>query len=364
MFLKKFWWKLLAAALILVVLNRGLLTPLKHGIVDLSPTRVQAGTTAGIEVIAYNSHYDRDPAAVRAYLRPHRPASPHHEGELLLAASSVEVQSANRLRLKFDLPAFLPDPQKLAAFSLIVDSPGDGPAVIPGKLIIGQDSIREKDGVRAWTSRERPEFSERRKHWFPYRNILVETIRNTFFHVSLWFAMFLLLALSVYYSVRYLRHPIADYDLRAFALVRTAMLCGLLGCLTGSLWARYTWETWWTTDIKLNMAALTLLIYLAYWVLRLSIEDPDRRRRISAAYNAFALAAVIPLIFVLPRLTDSLHPGSGGNPAIGADDMDNALRMVFYPSVLGFMLLGLWLASLLYRVERLEAWHEDGENIF
>lgn len=176
--------------------------------------------------------------------------------------------------------------------------------------------------------------------------------------------MFLLLALSVYYSFRYLRQPLVDFDLRAFALVRTAMLFGLLGCLTGSLWARYTWETWWTTDIKLNMAALTLLIYLAYWVLRLSIEDPDRRRRISAAYNAFALATVIPLIFVLPRLTDSLHPGSGGNPAIGADDMDNALRMIFYPSVVGFMLLGLWMASLLYRVDRVEIRLDEGENIF
>lgn len=135
--------------------------------------------------------------------------------------------------------------------------------------------------------------------------------------------------MSVYYSIKFLRYNIPDADMRAFALVRTGLLFGILGCLTGSLWARYTWETWWTSDIKLNMAALTILIYLSYLVLRASIEDKDRKARISSAYNIFALVAVIPLIFVLPRLTDSLHPGNGGNPAIGADDMDNALRIIF-----------------------------------
>lgn len=174
--------------------------------------------------------------------------------------------------------------------------------------------------------------------------------------------MFLLFAMSVYHSYRYLKTGDPDADLRSFALVRTGIFFGLLGCATGSLWARYTWETWWTTDIKLNMSALTILIYLAYLVLRAAIEDRDRKARIASAYSIFALVAVIPLIFVLPRLTDSLHPGNGGNPAFGTDDMDNALRMVFYPAVLAFMLLGLWMASLLYRHDRIVGILEDREN--
>jgi len=76
------------------------------------------------------------------------------------------------------------------------------------------------------------------------------------------------------------------------------------------------------------------------------------------------LVAVIPLIFVLPRLTDSLHPGNGGNPAFGSQDMDNSLRVVFYPAVLGFMLLGLWIASLVYRADSIAASldERDDEN--
>lgn len=125
--------------------------------------------------------------------------------------------------------------------------------------------------------------------------------------------------------------------------------------MTGSLWARFTWDTWWTNDIKLNMAALSMLIYIAYLILRASIDDPDRRAKITAAYNVFAVVAIIPLIFVLPRLTDSLHPGNGGNPAFGSDDMDNALRTVFYPSVTAFILLGFWMADLWKRVCVLDA---------
>ncbi|MBK9107865.1 MAG: cytochrome c biogenesis protein CcsA [Saprospiraceae bacterium] len=356
------WWKILGAVLFLIVLNRGLLTPLKHGIVDVKPDRFQAGQEIELDIYAYNSQYNAA-SELSVFLKPLQ--KDHHLGKrLMLAASKVEVLSPVQLRAHFKLPEFLPDIVKVSLFSVIVDSPLDGAAVIPAKVIIVQDSIHFENGMLAWSPGNLNEFHQKNKLHFPYRNILVETIRNTFFHVSLWFAMFLLLGMSVYFSFRYLKNPDPEYDLKAFALVRTGIFFGLLGCATGSLWARYTWETWWTTDIKLNMAALSILIYLAYLVLRASVEDIDRKRRIAAAYNIFALVAVIPLIFVLPRLTDSLHPGNGGNPAFGSDDMDNALRLIFYPSVFALMLMGLWLASLLYRLDKIKSHLDESENNF
>jgi len=59
-------------------------------------------------------------------------------------------------------------------------------------------------------------------------------------------------------------------------------------------------------------------------------------------------------VFVIPRLTDSLHPGNGGNPALGGEDLDNTLRLFFYPSIIALILLGTWMASLLTRYERLK----------
>lgn len=357
------WWKLLAAILFLIILTMGLLTPLKHGLVELKPSRLHAGKLVELEVFAYNSLYLNPDNEIRVFLRPAAGAQGIPIG-LMIEAKEVKAISSNQLKVLFEIPDFLPERTRMGIYSLIVDSSIDGAAVIPAKAIIQQDSINFEQGIIAWSPAEKPVFNIKHDNHFPYRNILVETIRSTFFHVSLWFAMFLLLGLSVYNSFRYLKSANPEFDLRAYALVKTALFFGVLGCITGSLWARFTWETWWTTDIKLNMAALSIMIYLAYIILRAAIEDLDRKRKISAAYNIFALVAVIPLIFVLPRLTDSLHPGNGGNPAFASDDMDNSLRLIFYPSVIAFILIGLWMASLLYRIERIQSLLEADENNF
>jgi heme exporter protein C len=98
---------------------------------------------------------------------------------------------------------------------------------------------------------------------------------------------------------------------------------------------------------------VALLIYLAYFVLRSSFDDLDKRARVSAIYNIFAFATLIPLLYIVPRMFDSLHPGMGGNPAFSKLDLDNTMRMVFYPAILGWMLLGIWIADVASRVEGL-----------
>jgi heme exporter protein C len=89
-------------------------------------------------------------------------------------------------------------------------------------------------------------------------------------------------------------------------------------------------------------------------VLRNAFDDPDQKARVAAAYNLFAFAAMIPLIYVIPRMYDSLHPGNGGNPALGGEDLDNTMRMIFYPAIIGWTLLGYWITSILYRANRLK----------
>ncbi|MEQ9438212.1 MAG: cytochrome c biogenesis protein CcsA [Cyclobacteriaceae bacterium] len=184
----------------------------------------------------------------------------------------------------------------------------------------------------------------------PRLPILNETIRVLHFHVPMWFGMFMLLATSVVYSVKYLRKPTQQNDLFASEFANTGILFGILGVTSGSLWAKFAWGTFWTSDPKLNGAAIALLIYFAYLILRGSFDDEQRRARISAIYNIFAFATLVPLLFILPRMTDSLHPGNGGNPGFNSYDMDSNLRMVFYPAVIGWTLLGVWLTSLRIRL--------------
>jgi heme exporter protein C len=188
----------------------------------------------------------------------------------------------------------------------------------------------------------------------PALPILHETIRNLYFHVTMWFSMIILLLFSLIASIKTLSGKQPHQDIVAAELAKVGTFMGILGVLTGSLWARFTWGDWWVSDAKLNGAAITLLFYFAYLILRASIEDPEKKARIAAVYNIFAYVMLIVFLMVLPRMTDSLHPGNGGNPGFGGYDLDNTMKIVFYPAILGWTLLGAWLANLGIRYQKLK----------
>jgi heme exporter protein C len=184
----------------------------------------------------------------------------------------------------------------------------------------------------------------------PRLDILNETIRNLYFHVPMWFTMILLFAGAFFYSIKYLRSGNLKDDVYAVQLTNTGIFFSIVGLLTGMEWAQYTWGAAWSNDPKELGTAMSMLIYFAYIILRSGLKDDEKKAKISAVYNVFAFAMLIPLIFVLPRMVDSLHPGNGGNPAFKQYDLDKNMRMVFYPAVCGWFLLGLWIATLKIRL--------------
>lgn len=199
----------------------------------------------------------------------------------------------------------------------------------------------------------------------PRLPILNETIRNLFFHVCMWFAMMVLFIISAIHSIKYLRTYHYKYDIYARNYASVGTLLGILGYATGAVWVSVTWITNQNQSFgsvmkepKLIGAAIALLIYGAYFVLRGSFTDIDKRARISAVYNIFAFAMLFPSIWIIPRIVGSLHPGSPGsdtgNPALAQSDLDATMRLVFWPAVLGWTLLSVWIATLRIRVELLK----------
>jgi heme exporter protein C len=184
----------------------------------------------------------------------------------------------------------------------------------------------------------------------PRLDILNETIRNLYFHVPMWFTMIVLYACAFYYSIKYLRTGNLQDDVRAVQFTNTGIFFSIIGLLTGMEWAQYTWGAAWSNDPKELGTAMSMLIYFAYSILRSGLKDDEKKAKISAVYNVFAFAMMIPLIFVLPRMVDSLHPGNGGNPAFKQYDLDKYMRFVFYAAVPGWILLGVWIASLKVRL--------------
>ena len=191
----------------------------------------------------------------------------------------------------------------------------------------------------------------------PKLPILHESIRNLYFHVPMWFSMIVLFSVSVFHSIKYLGSGNQGNDVKAVESVNVGIIFGILGIVTGAVWAKFTWGQAWSFDVKQNFAAIALLLYFAYLVLRNAIDEEQKRAKISAIYNIFAFPMMVVLLFVLPRLSDSLHPGNGGNPGFNSYDLDSRMRMIFYPACIGWILIGYWIYTLLYRVRTLENNH-------
>lgn len=189
----------------------------------------------------------------------------------------------------------------------------------------------------------------------PVKPILNETIRNLYFHVAMWFSMMVFLIMSLVHSVKYLRTSNIRHDVYAVEYANCGIVFGVLGLITGAIWANYTWGKPWSNDPKQLGAAIAILIYLAYLVLRNSMTDLDKRARIGAVYNIFAFAMLFPTIWIIPRLVESLHPGGMGNPAFNTKDIDARMRVIFWLGAIpGWTLLGVWITTLRYRLKIIE----------
>jgi heme exporter protein C len=342
--LKGWWWKISGVVIFLYVIIGGMIIPTRSGVTKSEPGSVQSGDSVTMVIKAYNTHF-LTAGQNRAWLKL--------DSLHAVKAHLLTAKTENDIHISFNIPKYFPTSEKVQPLTLIIDNEIDGAFVQPNALFVtlSDSAIADKS---LWVNAGMTAFNKAIGIKFPYRNILNETIRNTFFHVALWFAMFILLIIGLYHAIQYLRTGNYDHDIQSASFNRIAIMYGVLGLITGSIWAKFTWNTFWTTDVKLNMTAVAMLIYLAYLVLRGSSTDHDKRAKVSASYSIFAFLALIPLVFVIPRLTDSLHPGNGGNPALGGEDLDNTLRMFFYPSIIALILLGTWMAVLLIRYERLK----------
>ena len=366
--MKQHWWKILGVLLVVYGIVAGMLVPLRPNAIDVSPTSGKLGESLTVDVVGYNTRFlGADAGAnVVGYLS-------NGEGGYV-RSTQTQIRDDRRASFKFQLPKYLPRPdQDRLEMSLFISNPTDGTFVVPRAITVRQTTPVPNDAQTklGWIALEdlSPGFAPNESITFPYRSLLAETIRNTYFHVSLWFAMMFIFIAAFYQSIMHLKSlkviddvlPLTttvtkaeDHDLKALSYTGIGLLFGTLGLLTGALWAKYTWGSFWNWDIKQFTTLIALLIYCGYFVLRSSFQDPEQRGRLAASYNIFAFVCLIPLIYVLPRLSgNSLHPGASGNPGFGGEDLDNTMRMVFYPIIIGWTLFGFWMGRVAYRLRRL-----------
>jgi len=155
------------------------------------------------------------------------------------------------------------------------------------------------------------------------------------------------------HSILYLARRRFIHDLHAAAAGELGMLFCIVATVSGSLWAKAMWGSYWNWDPRETSIFFLLLIYAAYLAVRSAIDQEERRARLAAMYSAVAFVAVPFLMFVVPRIYFSLHPDPLINSR-GKIDMDPRIRVVFFALLIGFTALFYWILSLRVRVARVE----------
>ena len=189
---------------------------------------------------------------------------------------------------------------------------------------------------------------------FPDLPILNETIRNVFFHIPMWYSMIICFTVSGVYAIRFLLSSDLRFDAGSSQFAFVGLFMGCLGMMTGMEWARVTWGEFWSNDPKQLGALAVLIVYAAYAVLRMFIKNEESVARISAVFNVFALAMLIPLIFIIPAHAKSLHPGTDGNNFQALYTQSKYLRKVSLPGMVGWILLSVWIGNLRMRLVRIQ----------
>ncbi|MBS1516546.1 MAG: cytochrome c biogenesis protein CcsA [Bacteroidetes bacterium] len=181
---------------------------------------------------------------------------------------------------------------------------------------------------------------------------LGDKARVLYFHVPMSWISVLAFFMSMWYSIRYLKTRDHNYDIKSYSSAQLGFLFCILATATGSLWAKFSWGSFWNWDPRQTSIFILLLIYGAYFALRSAIESEDQRAKLSSVYSIIAAVTVPFFVFIMPRIVESLHPDPILNTQ-GKINMDSSMLTVFLSALVGFTMLYLWMLDLKIRAEKL-----------
>ncbi|MBW8011236.1 MAG: cytochrome C assembly protein [Chloroflexi bacterium] len=176
--------------------------------------------------------------------------------------------------------------------------------------------------------------------------------RVFYFHVAAgWVGMIGFLS-AVVAGIAYLRTGNRKWDIIGMAGIEVGLVFFLINIVSGSIWAKPTWNTWWRWDPRLVTATIMELIYFAYLMLRQGIEDPDRRARFGAIYAILGSVSV-PFTFLSIRIWRTIHPvviGTNSPDAEGSFNMETKMLQTLIFGVITFSFIA---SSLIWHRVRL-----------
>jgi heme exporter protein C len=175
----------------------------------------------------------------------------------------------------------------------------------------------------------------------PTELVMGDVQRVFYFHIGTAWTALLGSILAALFSVVYLITKDLKWDRLQVAAIEVSLVFFLITIVLGSIWARPAWNTWWTWDPRLTTAAVTELIYIAYFMLRQGIDEPEKRARFGAVY-ALVGGISAPITFFAIRLFRTIHPVviSGSNAAAqGSFNMTPDMLTTFFFALFTFTVI-------------------------
>jgi len=187
---------------------------------------------------------------------------------------------------------------------------------------------------------------------FPLIDGLGENAKIIFFHVPTAWLTVIAFLMSTIYSIKYLRKKNLDDDAKSYSAAQLGIIFCILATVTGSVWSKFAWGSFWSWDPRQSSIFALLLIYGAWFALRSAVEQEEKRATLSAVYAIIAFITVPFFIFIMPRIMTGLHPGSADDTNAGPVvdfKMNVNMQLIFYMSLTGFTILYFWMWRLGYK---------------
>ncbi len=186
--------------------------------------------------------------------------------------------------------------------------------------------------------------------------------RIFYYHIPQAFISVIAFAVSMIFSIMYLRTRRVEYDDRAVVAAGLGFVACLLATVTGSIFARVTWGSFWNWDPRETSIFVLLLIYGAYFALRSAVEEDEKRAALSSVYSIFAFVTVPFLVFIMPRVMPSLHPSDSIVDENLQFQMGPIVRTLFFSSMALFFWLYAWIYRVGVRVHTLSRRYDESED--
>lgn len=196
--------------------------------------------------------------------------------------------------------------------------------------------------------------------WAPPAAILGDASRILYFHVPVAWVSVAAFIVSGFQSTLFLtsEKKRREREFMAYNSAVAGMVFTVLTVITGSVWAKLSWGSYWNWDPRETSIVVLMLIYIAYLSLYSSLKEHPNRGGISAVYLIIAMITMPFLVFIIPRIYDSLHPDTIINQE-GKVHLEAAMRITLFASIVTFTLLFGYIYRLMNRISRLEIKAEE-----